>query len=356
VRAADFGALANDGVDDAPALARALAAVAGSGAGTVVLGTGKYLIGSEVTMPTGVSLVGEGCGRTVMQRMPRASGQMMLRLDGTGKVTVSGISFDHASAPEFYRSIGFRGAGSHDITISDDCFTDSNPLPGRGDRWAVELSALSSPSQHVTIARNRVSGKLQMTAGGGAGVIGLTISDNDIRGAKSNGIGVTHLAPNAVFEDVLIARNRIVKPDSIGIFLGPDQPSARGGTFRRVSVLNNRVEGISARYGYGIYVRAAERESSDFTIAGNILDGAGSEENTAIRLEDDHGGGRRSFTNVHICRNVGRNFERGIWLLAVRGATLQGNDMAVARPLIAPADQTSNVRTEAAAELTGGSC
>lgn len=356
VRAADYGAIPSDGADDSAALAQAIAAATRTGSGVLALSAGEYLIGSEIAVPSGLTLRGQGCGRTVLRRMDAARGQMMLRLDGTAGFTMSGISFEHNGAPEFYRSVGFRGRGSRDISVTDNCFTDSSPVPGGGDRWAVELSAEHSPSERVTVARNRVSGKLQMTAGGGAGVRTLRVTDNDIRGAKANGIGVSHLARNAVFDDVLIARNRINNSDSIGIFIGPDQPDAAGGTFRNVTVIDNIVEGLSNRFAYGIYIRAAERESSNFLISGNVLDGAGSDKDTAIRLEDDHGGGRRSFAGVEICNNTGRNFERGIWLLSVRGATLQGNRMTGTRPLIAPADQNSRIAIVREDGAAGRSC
>ena len=79
---------------------------------------------------------------------------------------------------------------------------------------------------------------------------------------------------------------------------------------QNVSIVDNVVQGFTGKYSLGIYVRAAETRSSGFTISGNVLDGAGGTENTAMRLEDDHGRGSRRFTDVVIRGNQARNFER----------------------------------------------
>jgi hypothetical protein len=240
--------------------------------------------------------------------------------------------------------VGFRGAGSRDVVVADDCFTDSRAPTAGGDRWAVELSAETSPSQRVWVGRNRASGRLQMTAGGGAGVEVLRIVDNEVRGAKANGVAVSHLGRRSVFRDVLIARNRIYDSQSIGIFIGPDQPEARNGTFENISIVDNVVQGFTGKFSLGIYIRATDSRSSGFTISGNVLDGAGGTENTAMRLEDDHGRGSRRFTDVVIRGNQARNFERGIWLTSVDGADVRGNRVSGMRALIIPQQDNRNVR------------
>jgi hypothetical protein len=344
VRATDHGARPGDGRDDSRAIAAALAAARSRNAAAVLLPAGEYSMGGEVRLVSGVALIGEGCGRTVLRRLSSDRGQLMLRLDGASGVRVQGITFEHDGAPEFYRSLGFRGAGSRDVVVLDNCFGDARSPTAGGDRWAVELSAETSPSQRVWIGRNRASGRLQMTAGGGAGVEVLRIVDNEVRGAKANGIALSHLPRRAVFRDVLIARNRVHDSSGIGIFIGPDQPSARAGTFENVSIVDNVVQGLTGRYAQGIYIRAAETRSSGFTISGNVLDGAGAQETTALHLDDDHGKGARRFTDVVIRGNQVRNFERGIWLTSVDGGDVRGNRVSGSRGLVIPQQSNRNVR------------
>jgi len=344
VRATDFGARPGDGRNDAPAISAALAAARARNAAAVLLPAGEYSMEGEVRLLSGIALVGEGCGRTVLRRLSSDRGQIMLRVEDVSDVRVQGISFEHNGGPEFYHSVGFRGAGSRDVVVVDNCFNDARPITAGGDRWAVELSAETSPSRRVWVARNRASGKMQMTAGGGAGVEVLRILDNEVRGAKSNSIALSHLPRGAVFRDVVIARNRIYDALSLGVFVGPDAASARDGTYENVSIVDNVVQGVTGRYAVGIYVRAAERLSSGLTITGNVLDGAGAAETTAIRLEDDHGRGSRRIRNVVIRGNQARNFERGIWVVAVDGADVSGNRVTGSRAFIIPQQGNRNVR------------
>ncbi len=342
----DHGARAGDGRDDAAAIRKAL--LAARPGDTVYFPAGQYDVASAVTIRSGIHIAGDGCGRSVLRRQGQKSGQIMFLFDGADDVAVRGIEFDYAAAPEYYRAIGFRGRGSSAITIAGNCFIERDFQGGRGDRWAVELSATQSPSRNITVTNNEVRGNMQLTAGGGAGLLGATIRDNRIVGARANGIAISTLSHTARFSDVTIADNIIETSSAIGIFIGPDQPQAGGGRFENIRIIGNRVSGLRNRFAYGIFIRAPADGMTGVTIADNALDGRGSAKAIAIRFLDDHGRGTRRFSDVRICGNSAANFSRGIWLQRVFGGVVAGNRLITDRPFEAAADQNGNLRTSGA--------
>lgn len=339
---AQFGARANDGGGDSAGIQRALAAASRSG-GTVVLGRGTYLIDRTISVPSNVSIAGAGCGRTVLRRSGAGTGQIMFRLEGTRRASFRGLSFDYQGAPEFFRAIGFRGAGSSDIDIIGNCFNETRPSTSRGDRWGIELSA-SGVSRNIRILDNKVERGLQLTAGGGRGLQNVTIRGNDIRGAKANGIALSTTSNGASFDNIVIENNAIYDALSIGIYLGPDKPSVRSGRFSNVRIANNTISGLRRKFAYGVFVRAAAGGFSGLKVQGNTIDGRGSGETIAIRLLDDHGKATREFRGVDICGNTGRNISRGVWLQAVNGANIGRNSMSGSRPFTADEKTNRGIR------------
>ncbi|MXO86061.1 hypothetical protein GRI38_08475 [Altererythrobacter aurantiacus] len=344
----DFGAVPGDGRADDEAIVAALRYARDRGFNEVVLPQGEYLIAAQMSYVSGVDLVGAGCGRTVLKRSAGSRGQMMFELDGTSDASLRGMTFEYSGAPEFYRAIGFRGAGSQNIVIERNCFSDRNPTGVGGDRWAVELSAEDSPSRNVTISNNEVRGRLQLTAGGGAGVSRLRLSENTVIGATANGIGLSTLSDSAVFDDIEIRDNDIRNSSSIGIFIGPDQPYADGGKFNNIRIIDNRIDGLTSRFGYGIFLRASRNGFSQVSINGNSLDGGAAEKTTAIRLTDDHGKGQRNFSGVRICQNDARRFSRGLWLENVDTAAIDGNRVDTGRPYLVEPSVNHDVRFDSA--------
>lgn len=86
-----LGAKGGDGVDDAPAIRRAVNAAGSAGGGIVYVPPGAYSLGSAVTVPSGVSLIGAGRGATKFTAMSDFGS--ILLLDGASKVSISGIGF-----------------------------------------------------------------------------------------------------------------------------------------------------------------------------------------------------------------------------------------------------------------------
>ena len=346
LRVTDFGARPNDAVEDGPAIVAALAEAQARGARAVLLPAGDYVTGRTVLLPSNVALMGEGCGKTRIRRAPAHRGQILFRVDGVSNVRVPGIAFEHDGAPAFTRSIGLYGRGSSNIAILDNCFDDARPTGGRGDRWAIELSAEDSPSRNVWIGRNRSRGVMQLTAGGGIGVDVLRIVDNDVADARNAGIAVTHNRKGATFRDLLIAGNRIERAHGLGIYIGPDAPGATGGLFQDVTIRDNVITGFTGATPYGIYVRAAELKTERFTVLGNQLDGRGQAETTAIRFVDKHGGGKRRAADILIEANIVSGFQRGVLLDHVAGASVRRNRIAAIRPLGIPGETNRDIRVE----------
>lgn len=342
----EFGARANDGGDDSAALERALRQARPGD--SVRISAGTFDIAQSVRIPSGVTLAGEGCGRSVLRRSGK-SGQIMLHFDGVQNVNVRSIEFAYNGAPEFYRAIGFRGRGSANIAITDNCFFERNYRGGRGDRWAIELSATASPSRNITVSGNEVRGNVQLTAGGGAGIVGARIANNRIVDARSNAIAISTLGNRAEFRDIAITSNIIETPTAIGVYIGPDKASAAGGRFSNITIANNRIIGFRNRFTYGVFLRAPAGGMSSVSVTGNEIDGRGAAEPVGIRLLDDHGKGTRRFSDVRICSNTARNIGRGIWLQRVFGARVVGNQMQSSRPLIAPEKENQNI-------VTNGGC
>lgn len=343
IEALNYSAVPNDLSDDASAIQKALDRASKTGSQTVKLPTGTYVIEAQIDMPSNVSLVGAGCGQTILLRSQKLTGQMMFRLDGVRDVQFHDLSFEFNSAPEFFRAIGLRGAGSSGLVIANNCFHEHKPSDTGGDRWAIELSA-QGISRNIRILKNRVEGRLQLTAGGGRGLSNVLVSDNEVLGAKANGVALSTLSDNVLFENIVIERNIVRNAQSIGIFVGPDKPSAQGGTFRSIRISENRIDGLRNRFTYGVFIRAPKDGISGLEIIANKLNGRFSAKATAIRLVDDHGHATREIKNVVICSNEGRNFSRGIWLQAVNGAVLRGNDFSNPRALTAEPQYNRAIR------------
>ena len=327
-----FGAVADDGDDDAAAFREAFRAAHAQGGGAVFVPAGTYHIGRVVDFAPGVSLVGEGCGASVLKRAAHSREQLMFRVDADSALRVQGVGFDYNHGPEFYRALGFRGQGSTGVSVLDNCFYDTDPDTSGADRWGIEFTT-GTPNRDIEVAGNHVTDWIQLTAGSGRGMVGLHITDNTVIEAEQNAISVSQLGEGAVMRDVLIARNVIVDAHAIGINVSPDQPDARGGRIEDVRIVDNVIVGFPRnKYGIGIFVRAAEAGTADVVVEGNTLIGTGSREATGIRFIDDHPGERR-FDRVVIRGNHIQDFSRSIWLGPVYGGLVEGNRIVGHRPI-----------------------
>jgi hypothetical protein len=317
VNVATLGVRPNTGGDVAAALQAAINTASRNHAAAVLLPAGEYLLGRDVGMVTGMAVIGEGCGRTIIRRHASNVGQIFFRVDGVRNVRVQGIQFDYNHGREFFRAIGFRGDGSRDVVIVDNCFGDSRPNTSGEDRFAVELSAETGNSTRVWIGRNRASDYMQLTGGGGLGIDILRIVDNTVDHAEQNAIAVTEGSTRSIFRDVIIARNQITNAHGIGIYVGPDKPGTSRGSFEDVVIADNVITGLVNRYAHAIYVRATDERHVRMTITGNVLDAGIGQKANGIRTEDTFGGGTNKFADVVVRGNTLKRFSRGIWVSPV---------------------------------------
>ncbi|QYB17388.1 hypothetical protein PV-S19_0024 [Pacmanvirus S19] len=88
----DYGAAADGVTDDTTAIQAAI----NSGASVVKLLAATYIIAGQLSLPTGVSLIGAGQARTILQKGDASSGHILTITNTTQKydITVSGITFD----------------------------------------------------------------------------------------------------------------------------------------------------------------------------------------------------------------------------------------------------------------------
>ena len=116
IDAADFGATAGDGADDAAAIQRALDAAA---PGDVVrLGGGTFDLAGRLQMKSGVTLAGLGRDETRLARAGDARVSAMIDLTGTAGVTLIDFALDAANRPGVDNAIvGYAGpvSGGHRI-------------------------------------------------------------------------------------------------------------------------------------------------------------------------------------------------------------------------------------------------
>jgi hypothetical protein len=338
IRASDLGVKPNTGTDASLAIRAAIFEARLQRYDVLVIPAGVYLMEREIPLVSGLAVVGEGCGRTILRRKDSSIAAGMFRLDNVSGVRVQGIEFDANHAPEFYRFIGFRGKGSHDVAIVENCFGDSRPNTSGDDRFAIELTAESGGSSNLWIGRNRVSGWMQLTAGGGNGISVLRIVDNVITDAEQNAIAVTDNSDGAMFRDLVIARNRIVNAHAVGVYVGPDKLTARRGTYTNVLIADNVVTGLVNRYANAIYVRAASQRHEHVTVSGNVVEPRIAQKANGIRFEDTFGGGLNTFADVLVHNNEVRSFSRGIWLAAVDGGQVSANRLTGGSTLIVSPD------------------
>lgn len=88
----DYGAAADGVTDDTAAIQAAI----NSGASVVKLLAATYIISGQLSLPTGVSLIGAGQARTILQKADASSGHILTITNTTQKydINISGITFD----------------------------------------------------------------------------------------------------------------------------------------------------------------------------------------------------------------------------------------------------------------------
>lgn len=235
------------------------------------------------------------------------------------KIVIRGFRVDFVQNAAFFKFISLRHP-ARGVTIEDNeayqsRLGDNTPY-AKGDCNLVNLFVIQSMAgggargnpqdrmarlHDVSIRRNKVRNRIQLTADAGRGVNGLTITDNEIFDPRANGIAVTGTGRLTMLDDVLISRNRIYRASGRGIFVQNDGIS---------DIYNSDIAGISA---YQCYARGV-------TITDNLLENCTEGIRTGTYIQGFHG--------LRIDNNIVRSNSRENGASAIR---IQTNSYGWAR-------------------------
>ena len=256
-----LGAKGGDGVDDAPAIRRAVNAAGAAGGGIVYVPPGAYSLGSTVTVPSGVSLIGAGRGATKFTAMSDFGS--ILLLDGASNVSVTGIGFWgtwYATPSDGNYGGIYIANGCQKVLVQDCEFRDF-----RGNGCDLNVG-----NSFVTVRRNYFE-NTRVGVSVFKGNSSCRAVDNDLRQVREIGINVddatsTDTEGTAVANNrILVSRNHLYEvgtaPGSVGIAC---QGSAyvtitanhihRSGRAAGVSTVAIMVNGGQAEYHPSLYV------------------------------------------------------------------------------------------------------
>lgn len=339
VDAAHFGAIANDGSDDAPGIQRALDALPREG-GTVHLGRGQYLLSSSAgtvgAYPDGSpvasaliidsnEVVLEGEGPTTVLELERGSKMRVISIVGSDvlvqDVTVDGNKAERDGSQPWPSgdvvNALVHGRDSNNVTIRrcevrngiedgigfwrsrgavvEDCFIHGNGTEAAGGAGIALSGGVDSVAR-----RNIVRGNTAAGIWSAFGSVGTEIRENVVVGNRKAGVSLN--GSNFVVEDNVVKRNGVngapavnlygvegaVLEDNLvssnystGISVGPD------GTLpsRDVWLTNNVCRSIPAgRQAVGIWVRSPAMK---ITVTGNTCANNGNSLGDQIRVDPE---------------------------------------------------------------------
>lgn len=161
VNVKDFGALGNGAADDAAAFVAAIAVANASstGGGFVKIPIGQYMLGSEVTIPAGVTLIGEGQGSIIQ---PLAVISSLFNITGG----LSGVLNCELSNVSARATSGIRCTKSADnlpITIAQTLIASFNSdgiLWSSGDRPVIQFNEFIDNPVNVRLTEDGRAGDI----------------------------------------------------------------------------------------------------------------------------------------------------------------------------------------------------
>ena len=259
VNVREFGARGDGIADDTAAIQRAInAAPDGS---TISFPVGTYNVANFVVKNrSGLSFVGEDRKSVIRQK---SGAPRIATFETSREIGISKLAFD-ANGIVSYGGVVFYSV--NDVRIENNSFIDSAPKPIRvTDRYSVVFGKGASPSQGIRIVNNTID-DLQLEVDHARKVVieGNTVS----RAVKTAGIGIFSIGDNAIAEDYLITRNKVIDPVGAGFSVGVDPPANSNCIFRRITIANNQVIRTNTS-GYG--VRIGTPDSSKNT-TGNVFE------------------------------------------------------------------------------------
>lgn len=245
VNVLDFGAKGDNVTDDTAAIQAAITSIAASG-GIVYIPQGIYVVSAPITVPSKVSVIGDGIGVTRFSAtLAFSANQAVFYANGSNTVRFENFSIlgntngTNGAGTGIHCKTGF-GNQIRNVFISnttqagirleeqntawvDSCWLQSNGRVGYTDNHGIMVYSVAGS----TVAN-----------------YGIKITNNRVQGAYRKGI--TDFAPNAAIYDLLIEGNTLESCGLGGIYLGTDLG-------REVRVVNNFVSDcyVGIQYGPG---------------------------------------------------------------------------------------------------------
>jgi hypothetical protein len=264
----DFGARGDNASDDTAAIQRTIqAAPDGS---TIYFPPGIYNVGNFfVTNRSGLVFVGEERNSVIKQK---TGAPRIATFDSSRDVVITKLAFDANGILKYGGVVFYASTG---VRLEQNSFFDSAPKPiGSGDHYSFVFGKGPKPSRDVKIINNVID-DLQLEVDHSQNVIieGNTVS----RALNTAGIGIFTIGDNAVAEDYLIKGNTLIDPPKIGFAVELDPPSNNNCTFRRITIINNKIIRTKTG-GRGILVGTPDNSKStmgnvfeDITIKDNVM-------------------------------------------------------------------------------------
>jgi hypothetical protein len=255
----ELGAKGDGKVDDTTAIQRAInAAPDGS---TIYFPAGTYLVSDlQVNKRTGLSFTGEERKSVIRQK---TGAPRIATFTGCRDIVITKLAFD-ANGINSYGGVVFYAVTG--VRIEDNSFVDGAPKPtGSTDRYSFVFARGSEPSRDIKILNNDIEG-LQLEVDHSKGVV---IDGNSVTGAVATaGIGIFTIGDNAIAEDYVITRNRVVDPLGAGFRVIIDPPKSRSCIFRRITIADNEVI-QTKRTIYGVQIGTGD---SSQPTEGNVFE------------------------------------------------------------------------------------
>jgi pectate lyase-like protein/parallel beta helix pectate lyase-like protein len=289
----DLGAAADGVTDDEPVLQQALDAAAAKGGGTVYLPEGVYGIGAPLILRSGVRLVGDGQGKTVLRTLVRSIGKT---IDETGVwAAVAMVSANGASIADLTIDLSFAATEANGIAIlplgstfegapSVDCEVAGVEVIGGGNYHAYMIWNLRG--RDIRIINNVVDGRVDSRVAsnqegiesyGGADVL---IAWNTIRNIGNSGLNFGSAgAPDTGIERLEVLQNTVTNAGrglNIGTWMGSD------GNPQNIDDV--RIEGntFSDLWNTGLYISPQPgTQISDLVVVDNTIREVGSADTVA---------------------------------------------------------------------------
>jgi Pectate lyase superfamily protein len=262
----NYGAVANDSVDDSIAIQNAINAAPDNSA--IYFPRGTYLLaGLSINGRTGLTLTGDGSTLTILKR--NGAYPKIVESIGSRNIVVTQMGFDVNGITSFG---GFNFYNAKQITITKTRFFDSNKQPVGGyDRYSWVFGRGSIPSEDILISDNLIEDlQVEVDFGLRVRIEGNTV----VRPVGTAGIGVFTINDHTSAQNYTIRKNTIVDPmvSAGAIVMHLDPPSSSYSTMKTFRILENHIvytKSVSGHHPSAI--RLGTGDNSQFT-NGNVFD------------------------------------------------------------------------------------